>query len=234
MGVITKCCTRESIISNSQISLYTNSDIDVKEDLIKEIPSNLDEKGIYQFIISEKYYSLLSQQFLKNAIVEQITKNLSISNIILLMDDLLKYIINFDYDNNQSNIRSINTIKNNAKCSFGFLIKEMKTKKIEEKNNYFITRALSNICIVVQSLLYLKNNENNEVYKINIWKNRDIVKESKKNGFQGAFYILVYNKRKNEINSNEGNKEKIKNELKKEINEYYKLSIDYCNYLINF
>jgi len=60
MGVITKCCTRESIISNSQISLYTNSDIDVKEDLIKEIPSNLDEKGIYQFIISEKYYSLLS------------------------------------------------------------------------------------------------------------------------------------------------------------------------------
>jgi len=234
MGVITKCCTRESIISNSQISLYTNSDIDVKEDLIKEIPSNLDEKGIYQFIISEKYYSLLSQQFLKNAIVEQITKNLSISNIILLMDDLLKYIINFDYDNNQSNIRSINTIKNNAKCSFGFLIKEMKIKKIEEKNNYFITRALSNICIVVQSLLYLKNNENNEVYKINIWKNRDIVKESKKNGFQGAFYILVYNKRKNEINSNEGNKEKIKNELKKEINEYYKLSIDYCNYLINF
>ena len=234
MGVITKCCTRESIISNSQISLYTNSDIDVKEDLIKEIPSNLDEKGIYQFIISEKYYSLLSQQFLKNAIVEQITKNLSISNIILLMDDLLKYIINFDYDNNQSNIRSINTIKNNAKCSFGFLIKEMKTKKIEEKNNYFITRALSNICIVVQSLLYLKNNENNEVYKINIWKNRDIVKESKKNGFQGAFYILVYNKRKNEINSNEGDKEKNKNELKKEINEYYKLSIDYCNYLINF
>jgi len=234
MGVITKCCTRESIISNSQISLYTNSDIDVKEDLIKEIPSNLDEKGIYQFIISEKYYSLLSQQFLKNAIVEQITKNLSISNIILLMDDLLKYIINFDYDNNQSNIRSINTIKNNAKCSFGFLIKEMKIKKIEEKNNYFITRALSNICIVVQSLLYLKNNENNEVYKINIWKNRDIVKESKKNGFQGAFYILVYNKRKNEINSNEGDKEKIKNELKKEINEYYKLSIDYCNYLINF
>ena len=234
MGVITKCCTRESIISNSQISLYTNSDIDVKEDLIKEIPSNLDEKGIYQFIISEKYYSLLSQQFLKNAIVEQITKNLSISNIILLMDDLLKYIINFDYDNNQSNIRSINTIKNNAKCSFGFLIKEMKTKKIEEKNNYFITRALSNICIVVQSLLYLKNNENNEVYKINIWKNRDIVKESKKNGFQGSFYILVYNKRKNEINSNEGDKEKIKNELKKEINEYYKLSIDYCNYLINF
>ena len=234
MGVITKCCTRESIISNSQISLYTNSDIDVKEDLIKEIPSNLDEKGIYQFIISEKYYSLLSQQFLKNAIVEQITKNLSISNIILLMDDLLKYIINFDYDNNQSNIRSINTIKNNAKCSFGFLIKEMKTKKIEEKNNYFITRALSNICIVVQSLLYLKNNENNEVYKINIWKNRDIVKESKKNGFQGSFYILVYNKRKNEINSNEGDKEKIKNELKKENNEYYKLSIDYCNYLINF
>ena len=54
MGVITKCCTRESIISNSQISLYSNSDIDSKEELLKEIPPNLDQNGIFQFLISEK------------------------------------------------------------------------------------------------------------------------------------------------------------------------------------
>ena len=108
-------------------------------------------------------------------------------------------------------------------------------EKSEEKNNFFITRALSNICIIVQILLYLKQNEKNEIYKINIWKNKDIIKESKKNGFQGAFYLLMYKKRKDDINFNlnGNNKEKIKNEIKKEINDYYKLSIDFCNYLIN-
>ena len=231
MGVITKCCTRESIISNSQISLYSNSDIDSKEELLKEIPPNLDQNGIFQFLISEKYYSLLSQKYLKNAIVEQITKDMSITNIILIIDEILKYIINFEEENNLNII----TIKHNTKCSYAFLIKEMKTEKSEEKNNFFITRALSNICIIVQILLYLKQNEKNEIYKINIWKNKDIIKESKKNGFQGAFYLLMYKKRKDDINFNlnGNNKEKIKNEIKKEINDYYKLSIDFCNYLIN-
>ena len=231
MGVITKCCTRDLIVNNSQISLYTNSDIDVKEELIKELPSNLDQNGIFQFIISEKYYSLLSKNNSKNSIAQQITKDMNITNIILLMNELLKYIKNFDLnDNNKTNII---IIKNNAKCSFGFLIKEIKTKKSEEKNNYFIIRALSNICIIVQSLLYLKNNESNDVYKINIWKKKDIIKEAKKNGFQGAFYLLMYNKRKNEKNLNE-NKEKIKKELKQEINDYYKISVDFFNYLIKY
>ena len=231
MGVITKCCTRESIISNSQISLYSNSDIDAKEELLKEIPPNLDQNGIFQFLISEKYYSLLSQKYLKNAIVEQITKDMSITNIILIIDEILKYIMNFEEENNLNII----TIKHNTKCSYAFLIKEIKMEKSEEKNNFFITRALSNICIIVQSLLYLKQNEKNEIYKINIWKNKDIIKESKKNGFQGAFYLLMYKKRKDDINFNlnGNNKEKIKNEIKKEINDYYKLSIDFCNYLIN-
>ena len=231
MGVIIKCCTRESIISNSQISLYSNSDIDSKEELLKEIPPNLDQNGIFQFLISEKYYSLLSQKYLKNAIVEQITKDMSITNIILIIDEILKYIINFEEENNLNII----TIKHNTKCSYAFLIKEIKMEKSEEKNNFFITRALSNICIIVQSLLYLKQNEKNEIYKINIWKNKDIIKESKKNGFQGAFYLLMYKKRKDDINFNlnGNNKEKIKNEIKKEINDYYKLSIDFCNYLIN-
>ena len=230
MGVITKCCTRDLIVNNSQISLYTNSDIDVKEELIKELPSNLDQNGIFQFIISEKYYSLLSKNNSKNSIAQQITKDMNITNIILLMDELLKYITNFDLNDN-NNKTSIITIKNNAKCSFGFLIKEIKTKKSEEKNNYFVIRALSNICIIVQSLLYLKNNESNDVYKVNIWKKKDIIKEAKKNGFQGAFYLLMYNKRKNEKNLNE-NKEKIKKELKQEINDYYKISVDFFNYLI--
>ena len=230
MGVITKCCTRDLIVNNSQISLYTNSDIDVKEELIKELPSNLDQNGIFQFIISEKYYSLLSKNNSKNSIAQQITKDMNITNIILLMDELLKYITNFDLNDN-NNKTSIITIKNNAKCSFGFLIKEIKIKKSEEKNNYFVIRALSNICIIVQSLLYLKNNESNDVYKVNIWKKKDIIKEAKKNGFQGAFYLLMYNKRKNEKNLNE-NKEKIKKELKQEINDYYKISVDFFNYLI--
>ena len=101
-----------------------------------------------------------------------------------------------------------------------------------------MTRALSNMCLIIQSLLFLKNNDSgdkiNEVYKVNIWKNKDIVKETKKYGYQGAFFILVYKNRKLCINSNETDKIKIKMELKQEINKYYKLSVDFYNDLINF
>ena len=88
------------------------------------------------------------------------------------------------------------------------------------------------MCLIIQSLLYLKNNEkiNNNVYKINIWKNKDIIKETKKYGFQSAFFILLYKNKK--ININQGEKEKIKEELLQEINKYYKLSINLCNDLI--
>ena len=99
-----------------------------------------------------------------------------------------------------------------------------------------MTRALSNMCLIIQSLLFLKNNDSgdkiNEVYKVNIWKNKDIVKETKKYGYQGAFFILVYKNRKLCINSNETDKIKIKMELKQEINKYYKLSVDFYNDLI--
>ena len=65
MGVITRCCTRESIISNSQISLYSNSDSDIKIQKINELPSNSDKNSAFQFITSDKLYKLLSQKFQK-------------------------------------------------------------------------------------------------------------------------------------------------------------------------
>ena len=235
MGVITKCCTRDSIISSSQISLYSYSDTENKTDQIKELPPTLDKNSVYKFIISDKYYSLISKNIPKHSLSEQLSKDMNISELIILMNELLKYIDNFESVRNNINII---TIKNNAKCNFGFLLKEMKNNKYEEKNNYFMTRALSNMCLIIQSLLFLKNNDSgdkiNEVYKVNIWKNKDIVKETKKYGYQGAFFILVYKNRKLCINSNETDKIKIKMELKQEINKYYKLSVDFYNDLINF
>lgn len=230
MGVITKCCTRESIISNSQISLYSVSEIEDKVEKNKELPSNFDIESAFKFIISDKFYSLISQNIQKHSLIGQISKNMNINEIILLMEEILKYINNFEP--NEKYKMSINIIKSNAKCSFEFLIKEMKNKKYEEKNNYYITRALSNICIILQSLLFLKNNEK-DVYKINIWNNKDIIKESKKYGIQGAFFLFVFKNKKNENNSLE-DKEKIKNELKQEINQCFKVSSDFCNDLFNF
>ena len=195
MGVITRCCTRESIISNSQISLYSNSDTESKIQKIKEIPSDLDKNNVFHFIISDKFYELLTKKISKNSIMEQITKDMNINETITLMNELLKWINNFESNDNK---QSINTIKTNAKCSLGFLLKEMKNNNYEEKNNYFITKSLSNMGLIAQSLLFLKNNESikNDVYKINIWKNKDIVKETKKYGFQAAFFILLYKDRK--------------------------------------
>ena len=229
MGVITRCCTRESIISNSQISLYSNSDTESKIQKIKEIPSDIDKNNAFHFIISDKFYELLTKKISKNSIMEQITKDMNINETITLMNELLKWINNFESNDNK---QSINTIKTNAKCSLGFLLKEMKNNNYEEKNNYFITKSLSNMGLIAQSLLFLKNNESirNDVYKINIWKNKDIIKETKKYGFQAAFFILLYKDRK--ININEGEKEKIKEELLQEINQNYKLSVNFCDDLI--
>ena len=229
MGVITRCCTRESIISNSQISLYSNSDTESKIQKIKEIPSDIDKNNAFHFIISDKFYELLTKKISKNSIMEQITKDMNINETITLMNELLKWINNYESNDNK---QSINTIKTNAKCSLGFLLKEMKNNNYEEKNNYFITKSLSNMGLIAQSLLFLKNNESirNDVYKINIWKNKDIVKETKKYGFQAAFFILLYKDRK--ININEGEKDKIKEELLQEINQNYKLSVNFCDDLI--
>ena len=229
MGVITRCCTRESIISNSQISLYSNSDTESKIQKIKEIPSDIDKNNAFHFIISDKFYELLTKKISKNSIMEQITKDMNINETITLMNELLKWINIFESNDNK---QSINSIKTNAKCSLGFLLKEMKNNNYEEKNNYFITKSLSNMGLIAQSLLFLKNNESikNDVYKINIWKNKDIVKETKKYGFQAAFFILLYKDRK--ININEGEKEKIKEELLQEINQNYKLSVNFCDDLI--
>ena len=230
MGVITRCCTRESIISNSQISLYSNSDSENKIQKINELPSNFDKNSAFQFIISDKFYTLLTENLSKNSIIKQISKELSISDLILLMNQLLQYIKDFESKN--INEASINNIKLNSKLSFGFSLKEMQKQNYEEKNNYFITKAFGNLCLIVQSLLLLKNedNINQDVYKINIWKNKDIVKETRKYGFQGAFFILLYKNRK--INLNEGDKFTLKNELLQEINQYYKLSVNFCNDLI--
>ena len=229
MGVITRCCTRESIISNSQISLYSNSDTESKIQKIKEIPSDIDKNNAFHFIISDKFYELLTKKISKNSIMEQITKDMNINETITLMNELLKWINNFESNDNK---QSINSIKTNAKCSLGFLLKEIKNNNYEEKNNYFITKSLSNMGLIAQSLLFLKNNESirNDVYKINIWKNKDIVKETKKYGFQAAFFILLYKDRK--ININEGEKDKIKEELLQEINQNYKLSVNFCDDLI--
>ena len=192
MGVITRCCTRESIISNSQISLYSNSDSDIKIQNINELPSNSDKNSAFQFITSDKLYKLLSQKISKNAIIGQMIKDMNTNEIILLMNELLKWINNFESKDNNKNI--IDTIKINAKCSYEFLLKEMQKNNYEGKDNYFMIKAVSYMSLIVQSLLFLNNNENDkdDTYKINIWKDKDIVKETKKYGFQGAFFILLY------------------------------------------
>ena len=230
MGVITRCCTRESIISNSQISLYSNSDSDIKIQKINELPSNSDKNSAFQFITSDKLYKLLSQKISKNAIIGQMIKDTNTNEIILLMNELLKWINNFESKDNNKNI--IDTIKINAKCSYEFLLKEMQKNNYEGKDNYFMIKSVSYMSLIVQSLLFLNNNENDkdDTYKINIWKDKDIIKETKKYGFQGAFFILLY-KNKN-ININEGDKEKIKEELLQELNQYYKLSVNFCNDLV--
>ena len=248
MGVITNCCTRESIIQNSQISLYSKSDEDIFNNMnnkIKEI--SLIKESIenpFKFIISSKFYSLILAKKHKDEIFYKISKNKKIKEILILMYDLLQFIK--ETATNEKKNKKIISIKNNAQFSFGYLLKEMKEKNYEDKNDYLINKSLINMCLIIQSILYLKNesnenNNNDDIYKENFWKNKDIVNETKKNGYQGAFFLLLYKNRKNELNFNLNNENskydnfnlKIKEELKTEINQYYKLSTNFCNDLLN-
>ena len=235
MGVITNCCTRESIIHNSQISLYSQSEYDItkKEKKTKEISSFKEINNPFEFITSNQYYSLILEKNHKSEISYQITKNMKIKEIIILMLHLLKWIKDIN-DNDQRII----LIKENAQFSYEFLLKEMKQNNYEDKNEHYINKSLTYMCLIVQSILFITNkekveNDENNVYKVNIWKNKDIVNETKKYGYQGAFFLMLFKNRKNNINWNEIDKNKLKEELKNEINLNYKTSVNFCNDLIN-
>ena len=234
MGVITNCCTSQSTIQSS-ISIYSLSDDDIFKNIENEIPTILDVNHAFKFITSKDYYSLLIKKIQKHIISKRICFKLTNNDIISLINNLFEWIKKEELESDEIAKKSINLIKENAKISLNYILKEIKTIQFNEKIEVSILQSLTCVSLITQCLLYLANKQNEEIleYKYNLWENKNIIEEAKKYGFQAAYFLLLV-KRKYTNNINNGNdKNRITNEKKEEVSSYYKISLNYAFDIIN-
>ena len=241
MGVITNCCTRQSIIQSSSISVYslTEEDAPKNNDQYKnELINVSDAEHAFNFITSKDYYSLLLKKIPKHIISKKICLKLNNADIISLINKLFEWIRKEEFnDIDENSKKTIDLIKENTKISLNYLLTEIQNIKYNEKLEIYILQGLTSISLIVQCLLFLANNKNTDMneFKLNIWENKNIVEEAKKYGFHAAYFIYLiknkYNGKNNELN--ELNENKITIEKKEQINNFYKASIDFMNDLIN-
>jgi hypothetical protein len=237
MGVIVSCCTGNSEIQNSSISVYTLSGIEPinNNDLYKdEIPNITDLNQAYTFITSKDYYPLLCKKIPKHIISKKICLKLNNTDIMTLINNLFEWIRKEEfYDCDDTAKKNINFIKENTKMSLNYILKELKDNKFNnDKINIFMLQSLTHMSIIVQCILFLVNNKNKEsnIYNSCIWDNKNIIHEAKINAFQAAYFLLLT---KNKNNKDTNLENKITNEKKEEIKDYYKVSLNFAYDLIN-
>ena len=129
--------------------------------------------------------------------------------------------------------QSINLIKENTLHGLRFILKELKDTKFNEKLEIFILQAFTSASLIAQCILHLKNknDKNDNTFKLSIWGSQNIVNEAKKYVFQAAYFLLLI-KKKYENKENNSSENKITNEIKEQINNYCKISIDFFNDII--
>ena len=235
MGVITNCCTRQTIIQSSSISVYSLTEeytSQNKELHQNEIITISDKDQALKFITSKDYYILLLKKIPKHIISKSICSKLNNNDMITLINNLFQWIKNEEFDNCVDNSkRDINSIKENIKISLNYILKELQNIKYKEKIEIYILQALTSISLIVQCILFLSNN-NKEIneYKLNIWGNKNIIEEAQKYGIQASYFLILL-KKKYQDNLNDENK--ITKEKIEEYNSFYKITTDFVNYLID-
>ena len=238
MGILTNCCSGQSSVQSS-ISIYSFSERDIFKINENEIPTIFDINHALKYITSKDYYSLLFRNIPKHIISQKICLKLNNNDIIILIKNLYDWIQKVDFDNDEITKKSISIIKENTQISLKYILKEVGCIKFKEKIEIYILQSLSCISLIIQCILFLynyKNNENHE-YKFNIWKNKNIIEEAKKYGFQAAYFLILIKNKYNEgsnnnlINSNEDNK--ITRDTKEKINSFYKISLDFASNIIS-
>ena len=245
MGAIANCCSRQSVIKSSAISIYSmneneneNEQLNIN-DLYKDlIPTILDVNHALNYTTSKEYYTLLLKNIPKHIISKKICNKLNNSEIITLINKLLNWIISENIDDcDESSKKNINLIKENSKNGLKYILKELKDVKFSETIDIYILQALTSTSLICQIVLYLKSQNNpsdSENFRICIWEKENIVSEAKNYIFQAAYFLLLTKKKySNKIDDNSKDENKITNELKDQINKYCKISIDFTNSIIN-
>ena len=238
MGVITNCCTRQSITQASSISIYSLEE-DLKDNEISQNDKMAisDEEHALKFITSKDYYSLLLKKIPKHKIAKNICVKLNNIKIISLVNKLYQWIQKEEFQNcDDISKNKINLIKSNSKISLNYLLKELNNINFNEGIDIYILQVLTSVSLIVQSLLFLSNNNEDNEFKLNIWENKNIVDEAKNYGFQAAYFLCLIKKKYEAIknnNSNFNDDNKITIKKKDEFNSFYRISINYANNFIN-
>ena len=237
MGALVNCCSKQSVIYSSSISIYSVNENEMSKtnnsynDIIAPIS---DINQALKFITSKEYYNLLIQNIPKHIISKKICQKLNNNDIMTIINNLLDWIKNENLDNcDETTKKNINLIKENTLHGLRFILKELKDIKFNEKLDIFILQAFTSTSLIIQCILYLKNknNQNDNSFKISIWGNQNIVNEAKKYVFQAAYFLLMI-KKKYGNNENNTSENKITNEIKEEINNFYKICVDFANDII--
>lgn len=238
MGALANCCSKQSVIYSSAISVYSvnEDELSKTKDLYSDILAPIsDINQAVKFITSKEYYALLIKNIPKHIISKKVCQKLSNNDIMTMINNLLDWIKNEDLiDCDDTTKQSINLIKENSLHGLRFILKELKGTKFDDKLDIFILQAFTSTSLITQCILYLKNknNQNDNSYKISLWGNQSIVNEAKKYVFQAAYFLLLVKKKyENKENKSSGNK--ITEDIKEQINNFYKISIDFSNDIIN-
>ena len=238
MGALVNCCSKQSVIYSSSLSIYSLNENesskgnDSYNDIIAPIS---DINQAFKFITSKEYYLLLMKKIPKHIISKKICQKLNNNDIMAIINNLYDWIKNENMDNSDNTIKQrINLIKENTLHGLIFILKELKDIKFNGKLDIFFLQAFTSTSLIAQSILYLKNknNQNDNSFNISIWENQNIVNEAKIYAFQTAFFLLMI-KKKYGNKENNTYENKITNEIKQQINNFYKISIDFSNDIIN-
>ena len=238
MGALVNCCSKQSVIYSSSLSIYSLNENesskgnDSYNDIIAPIS---DINQAFKFITSKEYYLLLMKKIPKHIISKKICQKLNNNDIMAIINNLYDWIKNENLDNcDETTKQSINLIKENTLNGLRFILKELKDTKFNEKLDIFILQAFTSTSLITQCILYLKNknDQNDNSFKIPIWENQNIVNEAKKYVFQAAYFLLLI-KKKYGNKENNTYENKITNEIKEQFNNFYNISIDFSNGIIN-
>ena len=175
MGVNLICCLNRTNVLNSDVKVLEDSTANYQissELALKNIKSLNDLSQAFNFIISGEYYLLLFKITNVYTLIDKIISELNCDDIFTLIEKFVNWINNSESVEN----KIINEMKLNVEYGTKRLITEIhdfhSQNKIKLPKIYLI-KCLTNLSLISQYIKYINNNEKEEDYKENYWKEDD-------------------------------------------------------------
>ena len=205
MGGLNNCCGAKSNIPASAISIYSMNEDEAwsnRNQYKAQIKTIYDSNQGLNYVTSNEFYSLLTKKIPRHIISRSICDKLSNNEISSLISKLFDWIQNVSTKGRNENIKNdIDKIKLNTNLSLKYYIIDIKEVRFKEETDCFLLQALTCEYLIAQSILFLINSRNKEdnEYKINIWDNKNIVKEAKIYALETSYFLFHVRKKYNTI-----------------------------------